>query len=173
MIESLFLIIFLLIIIIYLYNIHESELNHKYISNVDIENNSYFFENLNSYFNTINNFLEKLNIKKIKYDTLETNDIDSKIKLYIKNYKNVHDHLNNQLCENIKVKKFFTKNKTTIIEFFNYIYNFNTNYTKKNKLKEYYEIFIEKLNNDLNCCATLWNINLFFEHIIKNFNLKH
>lgn len=172
MIESLFLIIFLLITIIYLYNTHESELNHKYINNVDIENN-YFFENLNSYFNNINSYLEKLSIKKIKYDLFETTDIDSKIKLYIKNYKNVHEHLNNQMCENIKVKKFFTKNKTTIIEFFNYIYNFNINYTKKNKLKEYYEIFIEKLNNDLNCCATLWNINLFFEHIIKNFNLKH
>lgn len=108
MIESLFLIIFLLITIIYLYNTHESELNHKYINNVDIENN-YFFENLNSYFNNINSYLEKLSIKKIKYDLFETTDIDSKIKLYIKNYKNVHEHLNNQMCENIKVKKFFTK----------------------------------------------------------------
>ena len=63
MIESLFLIIFLLITIIYLYNTHETELNHKYINNVDIENNAYFFENLNSYFNTINatyNMIPKL-----------------------------------------------------------------------------------------------------------------
>lgn len=173
MIEFIFLIIFLLITIMYLYNNHENELNHKYINNADIENNAYFFDNLNSYFNNINIYLEKLKMKKIKYEVFETGDFQSKLKFYIKNYKNVHEHLNNELTENIKIKKFFTKNKTTIIEFFNYIYDFNKNYTKKNKLKEYFDIFIDKLNNDLNCCATLWNINLFFENIIKNFNLRH
>jgi len=167
-----FIIIFSLITIIFLYKSHENELNYKYINNIDIENNVDFFNNLNIYFNTINSYLIKLNLKKYKYEFSESNDFDSKLKSYIKNYKNIHDYLNNELSENIKVKKFFTKNKNVLIEFLTYIYNSNIQYTKKNKLKEYYEIFIEKLNKDLNCCATIWNINLFFEHINKNFNYK-
>jgi len=163
---SLLIIIILIIILIMIYNyrIEYLKKNLEDINSLEDQNN--IGNKLTTYYNTLNTYLQKLSMEKIDiYNHLILN-----YKNKLENFKKIHIYLDDKLSKNIKDKRFFTKNKKTLIDMFEYIYKFNLEFDKKNKLIGYYEIFIDKLDRDLNCCATIWNINLFFNRIIKNFN---
>jgi len=173
MILYVFIIFILLIIVLYTY-FEISKTTKKYITGVvnNKEETLIFFKKIENYFLKINNFLKRLNINEINYIKLDGTDPTETMKNYIKKYKETNNYLNENLTMKIKNKNYFKKYKSILLDFFKFIYEDNLQYDSKNKIKEYYEIFEDKLNRDLNCCATLWNINLFFEHLNKNFNIK-
>lgn len=165
------IIILLIIIIVILFDKNDN--NYKYIPVMkNDEDRDVFINNLKKYLNDLMIKLNKINIK-INIENYESTDFNSILKWYIKKCNEVYSIINDELSEKIKNTKYFKKYKTDIIELLDYIYTYNISFSRKNNIGEYYEIFIEKLNNDLNCCATIWNINLFFEKIIKNFHVKN
>jgi hypothetical protein len=169
----LFIIILIILIVAIIFMMtNNKNIESKYLEKIEPENRTKFLNNLNDYINNVILYSSKLKLKNIKLEKYENNDFNQTLKWYIEKYKYIHQTINDDLSEKIKNTKYFKTNKSLIIEFLNYIYKFNLPYNK-NKLSDYYDIFIEKLNKDLNCCATIWNINLFFEKIIKNFNYRN
>lgn len=166
------MIIILTLILIYI-STEKNDIAKKYIQGVNTADEQIkFIKKIKNYFSEINIFLQKLNLKQISYIDLDNTNRKEMINSYLKKYKETNNYLNDELCEKIKNTKYFKKYKTILLEFFKFLYDNNIQYSPKNKIKEYYEIFEDKLNRDLNCCATIWNINLFFENLNKNFYIK-